>query len=155
MMKYFKIFSALILAATLAGCATTTGRMPEQAYTVNYQLGKIYSMNVIGVPQSAGTSGGGAIVGGLAGGVIGNQFGKGNGRKAMTVVGALAGGLIGNGVEASSNTVNVPHYELFIALHNGQQLRIIEPTQGNNFYPGQYVKVFQHPKSGFWRAIPD
>jgi uncharacterized protein YcfJ len=36
------------------------------------------------------------ITGAIIGGAIGNQFGKGNGRKALTVAGMLLGGAIGN-----------------------------------------------------------
>lgn len=36
------------------------------------------------------------IAGAVVGGVVGNQFGKGRGKDAMTVVGALLGGSIGN-----------------------------------------------------------
>ena len=39
--------------------------------------------------------GAGTIIGALVGGAIGNQVGKGDGRKAATVVGALAGGAVG------------------------------------------------------------
>jgi uncharacterized protein YcfJ len=35
-----------------------------------------------------------ALFGGVLGGVIGNQFGRGNGKRAMTVIGALAGASI-------------------------------------------------------------
>jgi len=35
------------------------------------------------------------IAGSVLGGVIGHQFGKGDGQKAMTVVGAIVGGMIG------------------------------------------------------------
>ncbi len=38
------------------------------------------------------------IIGGVAGGVIGNQFGKGTGNTLMTVAGALLGGSIGRDV---------------------------------------------------------
>lgn len=37
----------------------------------------------------------GAIIGGIIGGVIGNQFGKGNGKDAMTGIGAMTGAIIG------------------------------------------------------------
>src|SRR5574337_391175 len=36
--------------------------------------------------------------GAVAGGVLGNQVGKGDGRKAATVAGAVAGGVVGNQV---------------------------------------------------------
>jgi uncharacterized protein YcfJ len=41
----------------------------------------------------------GAIGGAVAGGLIGNQFGRGNGRTGMTVLGAAGGGYAGNSVE--------------------------------------------------------
>ena len=40
----------------------------------------------------------GTVVGAVAGGVIGNQFGHGAGRALATVGGAVAGGLIGNAI---------------------------------------------------------
>lgn len=45
------------------------------------------------------SSGIGAVGGAAAGGLLGNQFGHGNGRTAMTIIGALGGGLAGNQVE--------------------------------------------------------
>ena len=39
-----------------------------------------------------------AIAGSVIGGVIGHQFGKGDGRKAMTIVGAIVGGMIGGNI---------------------------------------------------------
>lgn len=49
--------------------------------------------------ERAGTSGGSAgatMLGALIGGVIGNQVGSGNGRRAATAAGAIAGGAIGH-----------------------------------------------------------
>jgi uncharacterized protein YcfJ len=43
----------------------------------------------------------GTAIGAIAGGVVGNQFGKGNGKTATTVAGAVAGGVIGNKVQKS------------------------------------------------------
>lgn len=43
-----------------------------------------------------GRSAGSTIVGALIGGVVGNQFGSGDGRKAATAAGALLGGAIGH-----------------------------------------------------------
>jgi uncharacterized protein YcfJ len=39
---------------------------------------------------------GGAAIGGVAGGILGNQVGKGHGREAATAVGAVVGALAGN-----------------------------------------------------------
>jgi outer membrane lipoprotein SlyB len=43
--------------------------------------------------------GGGTVLGAVVGGVLGNQVGKGDGRKAATVAGAVAGGVVGHQVE--------------------------------------------------------
>lgn len=43
----------------------------------------------------------GTVVGAIAGGVIGNQFGRGGGKVASTMIGAVAGGIIGNEIGRS------------------------------------------------------
>ena len=43
----------------------------------------------------------GTVVGAIAGGVIGNQFGKGGGRVASTLAGAVVGGIVGNEIGRS------------------------------------------------------
>jgi uncharacterized protein YcfJ len=46
--------------------------------------------------------GAGAVIGGIAGGLIGSQFGRGDGRVASAAVGAIAGTLIGHHAGRSS-----------------------------------------------------
>jgi len=41
----------------------------------------------------------GTVIGAIAGGVIGNQFGRGNGRKLTTVAGAVGGGIAGKKIQ--------------------------------------------------------
>jgi uncharacterized protein YcfJ len=48
------------------------------------------------------TSGGGGLLGGLAGAGLGSTIGQGNGAIAAGVVGAVAGALIGNSIEANN-----------------------------------------------------
>jgi uncharacterized protein YcfJ len=54
-------------------------------------------------PRESYTS---TIAGGLIGGVIGNQFGKGSGNTAMTIAGTLLGGSIGRDAGGYSSPVN-------------------------------------------------
>lgn len=54
------------------------------------------------VPYDTRTSGTGAVIGAIAGGVIGNSVGDGDGRKVATVLGAVLGGAIGNGAERNN-----------------------------------------------------
>jgi surface antigen len=44
---------------------------------------------------------GGTVVGAIAGGIIGNQFGKGSGKVAATLAGAVVGGIVGNEIGRS------------------------------------------------------
>lgn len=52
---------------------------------------------VIGPPPSTGA---GAAVGAVAGGVLGNTVGHGGGRAVATVIGALGGAIVGNRIES-------------------------------------------------------
>lgn len=69
-------------------------------------------------------SGVGAVAGGVVGAVVGNQFGKGNGRSAMTVIGAVGGGVAGNEIEKRSKSVTVT--EVRVRMDDGT-LRTFEP----------------------------
>ncbi len=45
----------------------------------------------------------GTLIGALIGGALGNQAGKGDGRKAATIGGAVVGGLIGNKIDRNND----------------------------------------------------
>ena len=52
---------------------------------------------------------GGTVLGAIVGGALGNQVGKGDGRKAATIAGAVAGGAIGHQVaERNGSTYECP-----------------------------------------------
>ena len=53
------------------------------------------------VEKEGQASGVGAVAGGVGGALVGNQFGKGDGRAAMTVAGAAGGAFAGHQVEKS------------------------------------------------------
>lgn len=46
---------------------------------------------------------GGTVLGAIAGGVIGNQFGRGGGKAAATVGGVILGGIIGNKIASDTD----------------------------------------------------
>lgn len=62
-------------------------------------------------------SGVGAVAGGAVGAVVGNQFGHGNGRAAMTVLGAVGGGLAGNEIEKRSKAET--YYDVRVRMDDG------------------------------------
>lgn len=78
--------------------------------------GTVQSVEPISTQGQA--SGLGAVGGAVAGGLLGNQFGAGNGRTAMTVVGALGGGLAGNEVEKRVRSETV--YRVYVRMDTGK-----------------------------------
>jgi uncharacterized protein YcfJ len=78
---------------------------PRQECRTEYQ-----TVQQAPVQQERGA--GGAILGGIAGGLLGAQVGNGNGRTAAAAVGAITGALIGDRTENGNNTiVQQPNYE--------------------------------------------
>lgn len=57
-----------------------------------------------GVTRDGGDPTGGTVVGAIVGGALGNQVGKGDGRKAATVAGAVIGGAIGRSVDKNNGS---------------------------------------------------
>jgi surface antigen len=60
-----------------------------------FALGAL-ALPLLGCGPGASNQDGGTVVGAVAGGIIGNQFGHGAGRALATVGGAVVGGIIGN-----------------------------------------------------------
>ncbi|AIS94198.1 glycine zipper 2TM domain-containing protein [Burkholderia thailandensis] len=89
--------------------------------------------------RTAGTSSGiGAIGGAAAGGLVGNQFGRGNGRTAMTILGALGGGLAGNAVEKQVRSET--DYQVQVQMQDGST-RTFTYRNPPPFGQGQRVRV--------------
>jgi len=66
-------------------------------------LSKYVAIGALALPlwgcgPGASNQDGGTVIGAVAGGVIGNQFGHGAGRALATVGGAVVGGIIGNSI---------------------------------------------------------
>ena len=91
-----------LLAAAAAPCAHA---QQEQARV----LSATPIVQQVGVPQQVcgsetvytgpRTSGGGAVLGAIAGGAAGNAIGAGSGRAAATAIGVIGGALLGNQIE--------------------------------------------------------
>ena len=81
---------------------------------------------------------GAIVVGALIGGALGNQVGKGDGRKAATVAGAVAGGVVGNKVSKDKNRKTI--YRISVRMDNG---RVYSFDQGssNHMRSGSRVVV--------------
>ncbi|HXD40103.1 MAG TPA: glycine zipper 2TM domain-containing protein [Ramlibacter sp.] len=68
----------------------------------------------------------GMAIGGVAGGLLGNQLGHGNGRAATTVIGAAGGAYAGHAIEKNRNQYTA--YVMHIRMHDGSMRRIEQRT---------------------------
>jgi uncharacterized protein YcfJ len=99
--------------------------------------------------EPAKHSTGGAILGGLAGALVGSRFGGGGGQDAATVVGAIGGAMAGDRIGAANSIVPETHedchtvyepspptgYQVVLEYHGKQS------TITMDHEPGEYVKV--------------
>lgn len=137
-----KAVLAVILIATLAGCATTprSGSVYQGRHTQNEQsvrMGIVESVREVNIVagQDSGT---GALAGAALGGLAGANVGGGKGAVAATIIGAVAGGIIGQRVEA--NMKERRGVEITVSLDNGD-LRAITQEADELFRPGDRVRL--------------
>jgi uncharacterized protein YcfJ len=83
-------------------------------------------------------SGVGAVGGAVVGGVVGHQFGGGNGKTAMTALGAVGGGLAGNEIEKDMKKYTV--WVTTVTFKDGTR-RIYERTNNPGLKAGDVVKL--------------
>lgn len=88
---------------------------PSKLAAVCADCGVVESIRV--VEQRGSGSGLGAVAGGLTGMLVGNQFGRGDGRTAMTVLGGVGGAYAGNEIE--KNVKRTTTYEVRVRLDKG------------------------------------
>jgi outer membrane lipoprotein SlyB len=84
-------------------------------------------------------SGAGAVIGGVLGAVVGNQFGHGNGKAAMTVIGAGGGAMAGNNIERNRNE-GISGYRISVRMDNGST-HVYEEASLDGLRIGDRVRV--------------
>ncbi|HWA30835.1 MAG TPA: glycine zipper 2TM domain-containing protein [Rhizomicrobium sp.] len=89
--------TGILVAATVIGLAASAGSAAAQG---RYYYGEeCHEQN-----RTAGT-----VLGAIAGGIIGNQFGHGGGKAAATVGGVILGGAIGNKIGGDIDCEDRPY----------------------------------------------
>jgi outer membrane lipoprotein SlyB len=86
-----------VVTSAIIGCGPIDHRQGDGPSYYPVQFGVIEGIDY--VQREGGTSGAGALIGAIAGGVIGHQIGSGGGNTVATIAGAIGGGLVGNEVE--------------------------------------------------------
>jgi outer membrane lipoprotein SlyB len=77
------------------------------------------------VKREGKASGVGAVGGAVVGGAVGNRFGAGSGKTAMTVIGAIGGGLAGNAIEKHAKSETV--YRVKVRMEDGTVRTLTQP----------------------------
>ena len=129
-------------ALLLAGCAT------QQRSASVYRAGEAQREQVVrmAVIESArevtidrGQTGVGTGAGAVVGGIAGSTVGQGRGSAVGAVLGAVVGGIAGQAIE--NNSSKVPGVELTVRLDNGELRAIVQETDGQQFRPGDRVRL--------------
>lgn len=132
-MKY--LFS-LFLIVFLSSCATIQSNQPPLA------SGYIVGLNPFIVQETDPNFLGGAIGAG-AGGLLGHQIGKGNGKTLATIAGVATGAVVGS--QIGKKTVNISMVEIWVKDQTGSVHKIQQKVQQLDNYGGwklnQYVFI--------------
>lgn len=113
------------------------GTYPAGTYPSNQQnryveYGRVSNVEVFRTQEPARSSGVGAILGGVAGAVVGHQIGGGTGKDVATVAGAVGGAVVGNSIEKNRNTGAVREtYRVSVQLDNGTGRAYDVPSTGD------------------------
>jgi outer membrane lipoprotein SlyB len=150
------IAGGVVAAAMLAACSsypmgptvssypTTTSTYPVSTMPVaGSEYGRIINIEYMPVGTSASTGPNilGAVVGGLAGAVLGNQIGSGSGRTAATVLGGVAGAAVGNQIARNQQGVTTaPGYRITMQTDQGV-VRTYEVPATGDLRVGDRVRV--------------
>ena len=135
-MKVRNLIITVLLGAAVLGSGSALARDDYDARCGN--CGTV--VDVQQIKHKDKHLGAGTAIGAIAGGVLGNQVGKGNGRTAATVGGAVAGGAIGHQVE-KNNRDSDRGWRFRVDMDNGRRVTV---TQGDNpdIREGDRVRVF-------------
>lgn len=134
-----RLAPALAVASVLALAGCAVNRPYRQANTPRYgtvysnpaapavcnQCGVVRSVREVYIDGRDGPHPLGTIIGAVAGGLLGNTVGKGDGRKAATVAGAVIGGAVGNRAAARRSDIA---YEVVVALNDGRYATVTQPN---------------------------
>lgn len=163
-----RIVKAAVIAVAsivvLAGCQSNQPRYanydPQPRYsdrtgprTVNYgpnevipqgyrsvEIGTVEDVQYVG--GGSNTSGAGAVVGGIVGGVAGHQMGGSRrARDAATVGGVVLGAIIGNEIERNQRGGSAQYSVVRVRLENGQVISL-EQSANVDVRRGDRVRVY-------------
>jgi len=139
------VLSSVLLAAVLAGCATSSPdvvrRDDAQRQSVVYDA---VLLSIRDVKIDGSQSGIGAATGAVVGGIAGSTVGGGRGSDVAAVLGAIAGAAVANTIERANTTE--AGEELLLQFSNGERRTIVQGKGQDQLRPGDAVVVIQTGK---------
>jgi len=129
---------ALLAAAVLAGCATSSPdviKRDDAQRLSTVQDATVLSVRPVVVDGSQ--SGAGAVAGGVVGGIAGSSVGGRRESAAVGVLGAVAGAVVGNAIERASTREE--SLEILVQLRNGERRAVVQAKGNESFNPGDAV----------------
>jgi outer membrane lipoprotein SlyB len=132
-----------VARATQAETAPAPRAQPVQvaqrtAPAVQRHMGRVRAIEA--VTETKRPTGAGAVIGGVAGGVVGHQFGGGRGQTATTIVGAVGGAVAGNEIETRRRGEEVVGYRVTVAMDDGDT-RTVRVASRDGLDVGERVRV--------------
>lgn len=137
-----KILILSVIPFLFASCAqdSLTGDTYSRGEAGRAQSVQRGTITAIRNVKLEGESTGGAILGTVAGGVLGNQIGAGRGRDVATVAGAAAGGIAGSHI--GQNVTSRAGLEIEVALDSGGSVAVVQQRSSRDtFQVGDRVRV--------------
>ncbi|MDB5965674.1 MAG: glycine zipper protein [Polaromonas sp.] len=144
---------ATALVALLAACTTQPMNSPPVATypagTVYPQgsapngyveYGRVTNVEVVRTQEPGRASPAGAIIGGVAGAVIGHQIGNGTGKDLATIAGGVGGAIAGNAIQNNGNTQVRDVYRVSVQVDNGTY-RAYDLPGGLDLRAGDRVRI--------------
>lgn len=126
----------LLAGAAPRAIAAATPAPRTARYCTN--CATVEAVNVVEVNGQGNYLGGAA--GAVVGGLLGNQVGSGNGRKAATVAGAVGGALVGNNIQRSQQGQR-QRYEVVVRYAGNGATQTLQYENDPGFRAGDAVRV--------------
>ncbi|MDR3055447.1 MAG: glycine zipper 2TM domain-containing protein [Zoogloeaceae bacterium] len=138
------LIALFAVASLLAGCASNLGgdaySRDEARREMRIEFATVDSVRTVQIEgtKTAVGSVAGAAIGGVAGSSIG---GGGKSSTVGAVVGAVVGGVAGSAVEEVATRRQ--GIEITLKLDNGEYRAIVQQDEGENFQPGERVRLIK------------
>lgn len=136
----FSTAAAIVLGiAGLTGCATSsspsTFTRSEVGRAQTVEAGTVTAIREVTIQNDS--RGVATATGAVLGGLAGNMVGGGRGRTAATVGGVVAGGAAGNAIAGTTR----PGVEITVQLESGRTVAVVQEGSPDQFRVGDAVRV--------------